>query len=115
MRQIRDSKAELLIVAGYFDEAVRMRMALNGLTWYPHAFFATVGPSFPNWKSHLGADAEFAFTTSIWEPGRPDENADSLAFTQAFRERFGIMPSYHAAAAFAACQFSKRPCCEPVH
>lgn len=104
MRSVRDSGAELLIVAGYFEEAARMRRAMSGLDWYPQAYFATVGPSFPNWKSMLGAAAERAFTTSIWEPTKPDTNAVSQQFTQAFKDRYAVMPSYHAAAAFAACQ-----------
>jgi branched-chain amino acid transport system substrate-binding protein len=104
MLSVRNSGADLLIVAGYFDEAARMRRAMGGIGWYPQAYFATVGPSFPNWKSLLGADAERAFTTSIWEPARPDESTVSQQFAQAFKDRYAVIPSYHAAAAFAACQ-----------
>ena len=104
MQAVRESGAELIIIAGYLNEAVRMRRALGALGWYPQAFFATVGPSFPNWKSVLGPDAERAFTTSVWEPNGRDGNTDSLQFTNAFKDRYGVMPSYHAAAAFAACQ-----------
>lgn len=104
IRAIRASGADLLIVAGYPDDAVRVRRAMAALEWYPGAFFATVGPALPSWKLLLGADAERTFANSIWEPPKTEGKSASQQFTQAFKERFREMPSYHAASAFAACE-----------
>jgi branched-chain amino acid transport system substrate-binding protein len=102
--QIRAAQTEALVVAGYFDEAVRMRRALAEAGWMPPVFFATVGPSFPAWLAELGPLGDKAFTTSIWEPPAKGEGGASRDFTEAFAKRFGLSPSYHAAAAYAACE-----------
>lgn len=103
-RAISKTGAEVVIVTGYFGEAKRMRQALRDSGWEPRAFFATVGPSLPSWELELGELADLAFSTSIWEPPAPGATGVSAAFAKAFHNRFGEMPSYHAAAAYAACQ-----------
>jgi branched-chain amino acid transport system substrate-binding protein len=102
--RIRAARTEALLVAGYFDEAVRMRRALAEAGWMPPIFFATVGPSLPAWLAELGPLGDKAFTTSIWEPPAERQNSASQEFSDAFAKRFGVAPSYHAAAAYAACQ-----------
>lgn len=100
----RAAQADLLIVAGYFDEALGARNALTAVNWVPPAFFATIGPSLPGWKETLGSAANLVFSTSIWEPNASTEYSRSREFADAFRVRFGIEPSCQAAAAYAACQ-----------
>ncbi|MGL4591020.1 MAG: amino acid ABC transporter substrate-binding protein [Aestuariivirga sp.] len=102
--RIRAARAEVLVVAGYSGEAVRMRRALAEAGWMPPIFFATVGPSLPAWLTELGPLGDKAFTTSIWEPPAERQNSASQEFSDAFAKRFGVAPSYHAAAAYAACQ-----------
>ncbi len=70
----------------------------------PRAFFATVGPALPEWRDVMGDNAEGAFTTSHWEPHESITYPRSRDFTSAFRQRYGVDPSYHAATAFAAGQ-----------
>lgn len=96
--------ADLLIVAGYFDEALGARRALTVLNWMPPAFFATIGPSLPSWKETLGSSANLVFSTSVWEPNASTNYSRSREFAEAFRARFGVEPSYQAAAAYAAGQ-----------
>ena len=102
--RIRAARPEVLVVAGYSGEAVRMRRALAEAGWMPTIFFATVGPSLPAWLTELGPLGDKAFTTSIWEPPAERQNSASQEFSDAFAKRFGVAPSYHAAAAYAACQ-----------
>jgi branched-chain amino acid transport system substrate-binding protein len=102
--RIRAARAEVVVVAGYSGEAVRIRRALAEAGWMPPIFFATVGPSLPAWLTELGPLGDKAFTTSIWEPPAERQNSASQEFSDAFTKRFGVAPSYHAAAAYAACQ-----------
>lgn len=104
MRRARQAGAELVIVAGHRDEAVNARQAAVALGWDPPAFFATVGPALPEWKETMGGAADGAFATTIWEPHVSVTYPRSQEFATAFRARFGIEPSYHAATAYAAGQ-----------
>ena len=100
-RRLRDAGAELLIVAGHFNEAVNARRALSTIGWMPRAYFATIGPALPRWKDVMGPLAEGAFAASIWEPSLKDPS--SRSFLEKFRTgNNGLDPSYHAATAYAA-------------
>ncbi|TVR64919.1 MAG: hypothetical protein EA422_05500 [Gemmatimonadales bacterium] len=50
----------------------------------------------------LGPDAEFVYGLSAWEPSLPHPGITE--FTEAYREAFGRMPSFHAAGAYASCR-----------
>jgi branched-chain amino acid transport system substrate-binding protein len=102
--KVRTAGAELLIVAGHFNEAVNVRRALDAIGWLPQAFFATIGPAHPSWGATMGQLAEGAFATSIWEPHKSVHYPRSQAFAAAFRERYKIDPSYHAATAYCVGQ-----------
>ena len=104
MRQARDARAELVIVAGHRNEAVNARRAAARIGWMPKAFFATVGPALPEWKQVMGDSADGAFATSIWEPHDSVAYPRSRSFANAFHQRYGVDPSYHAATAYAAGQ-----------
>ena len=104
VRQARDNDAELVIVAGHFNEAVNARRAMDAVGWTPRAFFATVGPALPEWGAAMGPLADGAFATSIWEPHESVTYPGSLEFAASFHERYDIDPSYHAATAYAAGQ-----------
>lgn len=92
----------MIIVAGHFDDAVNGRRALNNIGWTPAAYYATVGPALESYPELLGDDAEYAFSSSQWEPHLPFPGSEE--FSESFREAYGIEPSYHAACAYAAGQ-----------
>ena len=104
IRQARQMGADLVVVAGHRNEAVAAGKALAAIGWSPRAFFATVGPALPNWRADMGAHADGAFATSIWEPHKSVAYPGSQAFADAFRARYDTDPSYHAATAYAAGQ-----------
>lgn len=100
VQRARDAGAELVIMAGHLNEALHAKQALVSAGWKPRAFFATVGPAFPDWPE-LAADAgNSTFATSIWEPN--DVFPRSREFAALFKTRYGIEASYHAATAYAA-------------
>jgi branched-chain amino acid transport system substrate-binding protein len=98
------SKADLVIVTGRLDEALQARRALAQITWVPAAFYATVGPALPDWRQAAGPLADDAFSTSMWEPVDSVAYPQSRDFAEAFRSRYGMDPSYHAATAYASGQ-----------
>jgi branched-chain amino acid transport system substrate-binding protein len=104
LRRARNARAEVVVVAGHREEAVNAQRAAAQLGWKPRVFFATVGPALPEWKEVMGELADGAFATSIWEPHDSVIYPRSQEFTRAFRKRYGIDPSYHAATAYAAGQ-----------
>ncbi len=104
MQKARDVDADLVIIGGHRDEAIAARRAAAAIGWRPRNFFATIGPALPEWGVELGESADGAFSTSIWEPTESLGYPGARAFAEAFRHRFGVEPSYHAATAYAAGQ-----------
>jgi branched-chain amino acid transport system substrate-binding protein len=103
-KKLRESKASLVLVGGFFNESIDVRRALKKIGWYPKAYFATVGPTLPKYYETLGDDAELTFASSTWEPHEAIDFPGSKAFVAAFRERYNATPSYHAARSYAAGQ-----------
>jgi branched-chain amino acid transport system substrate-binding protein len=104
VNQAKRANVDLLVVAGYLREAVSARRALIKLDWSPPAFFATIGPTLPDWKDIFETSADHTFAPSVWEPNDSYTYPRSEEFASAFRSRFGMDASYQAAAAYAAGQ-----------
>jgi branched-chain amino acid transport system substrate-binding protein len=100
IRAAQASGAEALLVAGHFKDSVNASHVLKEIGWQPKAFFATVGPALDEFGEVLGADSNYAFSSSQWEPNLAYPR--SREFTKTFIEHYKIDPSYHAATAFAA-------------
>lgn len=100
--RMRGAGVGLVMVAGYMDEALRVRRAIAAADWTPPAYFATIGPALPDWRILAGGLAEHAFGTSVWEPNDSFAYPRSREFAAAFAARYGAEPSYQAAAAYAA-------------
>jgi len=67
----------------------------------------TAAVSTANFRSTLGNDANYAFGMTPWLPSERLKDrwfGDARQFAQAFEEKFGYAPDYHAAAAVAAVQ-----------
>jgi branched-chain amino acid transport system substrate-binding protein len=102
IRAAQASGAEALIVAGHLEDSINARHALKKIGWTPKAFYATVGPAIQKYADTLKRDADYAFSSSQWEPGVPFPG--TREFAKAFSDTYGITPSYHAASAYAAGQ-----------
>jgi branched-chain amino acid transport system substrate-binding protein len=102
VRGAQASGAEALLVAGHFEDAVNARNVLKKIGWTPKAFYATVGPAIQKYADTLKVDADYAFSSSQWEPELPFPG--TREFTQAFKAAYQVEPSYHAASAYAGGQ-----------
>lgn len=99
--QARNSGADVLIVAGHFDEAVNMRKAMLKIGWEPRAFYASVGPALDRYQDAVGTSAQGSFSSSQWEyhPSLPYPGA--RRFHESFIEKYGFPPSYQGTTAYA--------------
>ncbi len=102
--QAKAAGVDLLVVAGYFQEAVHARQALTKVGWVPRAFFATIGPALSDWKTMFGGSVDHTFATSIWESNDSFAYPQSKEFVAAFSSHYDMEASYQAAAAYAAGQ-----------
>lgn len=100
----RNSGAQVLLVAGHFNEAVQMRQTVKKMDWSPVAYYAAVGPTLEKYRDQLGVDANGTFSTSIWEPRTDLRYPGSAEFLNKFLASYNETPSYHAATAYAAGQ-----------
>ncbi len=100
----RSSGADILVMCGHFNEAVDMSLSLKRTGWRPRAYFATVGPGLQAFYDRLGADAEYVFSHSQWEPHERLPFPGSERFTREYMKEYKVMPSFHAATAYAAGQ-----------
>ena len=96
------SGAGVLIMCGHFQEAVSGREALARSDWKPAAYYATVGPVLQDYRDRLGSLAEGTFSSSQWEPNPDLAFPGSHQFLKDFTAAYSVVPSYHAATAFAS-------------
>jgi branched-chain amino acid transport system substrate-binding protein len=104
IHQARSGGAEMVIMCGHYEEAVNVRLALKKSAWRPKAFYASVGPALPRYYQELQGDAELVFSSSQWEPEVVYQPNDKAVLLEPFLKKYGILPSYQAATAFAAGQ-----------
>lgn len=99
LKKAKGSHVSALLACGHFDEAVNVRLSLKKIKWYPKAYYASIGPSVQAFYDRLGSDADYTFSSTMWEyhtklPG-------SKKFYEDFVNAYGKEPSYQAATAYA--------------
>ena len=104
-RRARAAGAQVVFLASYLDEAIRLRQAFTAIGWTPRAYYVPVGPGTAEYRAVLGKDADGVFSTAQWEaftktPGRRGTDEFSSAYVRVF----GKEPSYFAATAYASGQ-----------
>lgn len=101
-QEAKEKNAQVLMLCGHMEEAVRMVDALKRIQWKPKAFYASVGPALPEFFNRCGPGAEGVFATSLWEPRANFPGA--RRFNRQFIEAYQEPPGYHAGLAYAAGQ-----------
>lgn len=94
LARVRDHGSEVLISDTFFADHLLLvrQMAQAGMS--VKAFLGAFGMEFPGVIKELGPASEGLFGTTSWQPGvnlRGSEK-DSLAFIEAFKQRFGREP-----------------------
>jgi len=103
-RRARDAGAQVVFLASYMDEAIRMRRAFTAVGWMPRAYYAPVGPGTGEYRTALGKDADGVFSTSQWEALAFAKGKGRDAFSEVYVRAYGTEPSYFAATAYASGQ-----------
>jgi len=103
-RKAKASNPQVLIVCGHFEEAVRMRLSLKKIGWYPKAYFASVGPALQAFQDQLKSDADYVFSSSQWEHHGGVRPLGCDEFYALYVKTYNQKPSYHAATAYAGGQ-----------
>ena len=102
----RATNPDVLIGGTYGEDATLIIRQLKDLNWAPKVVALTVGPALPDFAQTLGADAEYVFGPTQWEPSI---KAPGVAeFTAAYEQKHGYKPGYHAAGGFAAGELLKK-------
>lgn len=102
LTKVKNANPDVLIGGTYFPDAVLIVKTLKQLNYKPKIVFLTVGPAMPEFWETLKYDAQGISGESWWEPTAPWLGVKD--FVEAFKQKFGKDPDYHAACAYAAGQ-----------
>ncbi len=101
IREIEREEVEVLaMAASNLDDFIKVTRQLKEAGVHVQ-MFGTSG-SVQQFQDALGDDAEYVFGLSAWEPGL--DNPGIGRFTDDYRDRFGMEPSFHAAGAYGSCE-----------
>src|SRR5262249_33054823 len=93
---------DVLIGGTYGDDATMIVRQIKDLNWAPKIIAMTVGPALPDFAEGLGADAEYIFGATQWEPSV--KGAGTPEFVAAYKAKYNETPGYHAGGGYGAAQ-----------
>lgn len=114
--RLRETKADLIGAATYFDDAVAITRMLERLDVSPKIFGVTVGGDLPKFRETLGGASEFVYGATQWEPELVTLRAGGLIpvarqypgareFVEAYHSAYPNADfSYHSAAGYSGCE-----------
>ncbi len=100
LARVKESGAEVLgMAASPLDDFITVVRQMKELD-VNVKMFGTSG-AVQQFQDELGEAAEYAYGLSAWEPSLPYPGIDE--FTESYREKFNIEPSFHAAGGYGSC------------
>jgi branched-chain amino acid transport system substrate-binding protein len=103
--QAKGQNPDLILNSGHFAEAVAIVKSMKELSVSPMGAGFSVGPSLPDFKDTLKADADYVYGGSQWTKDLKYNGDDywktPQAYFDAFVKRWGNEPSYQSAMATA--------------
>jgi branched-chain amino acid transport system substrate-binding protein len=101
LAEVKASRPDVVIFVSYLEDAVALMVQSRELGFNP-GIFAAAGAGFglPDFPLLAGAAAEFTVSVTQWTPdvGWPG----AAAFAGRFQAKYGRLPQYHSAQAYAA-------------
>ncbi|HKK01922.1 MAG TPA: amino acid ABC transporter substrate-binding protein [Desulfuromonadales bacterium] len=104
LSQIKEKKVDAILVAGHETEGLNFIRQAKSLNVNPMMYSFTVGVPSADFRSALGADANYAFGMTPWLPSetlKDDYFGNAAKFAKAWKAKFGYDPDYHCASAVA--------------
>ncbi len=95
-------KPDVISGGTYFDDAVAITRQMKELDVNPSMFGATVGGDVPDFGKQLAKTADYVYGSTQWAENLP--YAGVKEFTENYKKMFNREFSYHAPAAYGACQ-----------
>ena len=100
--KIKSLNPDVIVAGSYFDDAVATTRQMKELDVNPKMYGVTVGGDVPDFGTQLGKTAEYVYGSTQWSddvryPGVKE-------FVQNYKRMFNRDFSYHAPAAYGACQ-----------
>ena len=95
-------KPDVIVGGSYFDDAVATTRQMKELDVNPKMFGVTVGGDVPDFGKQLGKTGDYVFGSTQWADDVKYPGAKE--FTQNYKKMFNRDFSYHAPAAYGACQ-----------
>ncbi len=103
--QAKGLKPDLVLNSGHFAEAVAIVKSAKELGLNVQGMGFSVGPSLPDFKDTLKADADYVYGGAQWTKDLTYQGDDAWktpqAYYDAFQKRWGNAPSYQSAMATA--------------
>ena len=96
----RELEPDLFVGGGHFNDAVMFIQTSQALGFSPMAFLITVGPSNPTFVEEMGADSEYIWGATQWQPSMEWEDpwfGSAADYAERYEEAYGAQPSYQAA------------------
>jgi branched-chain amino acid transport system substrate-binding protein len=100
--------ADGLIFSAYPPNCYRLLELLEEKNWRPPVIAQTIAPIHPDFSEKAGPAGDGVFSTSQWEPDERIPFPGTRQFIHDFTTETGLKPSYHAAAAYTACQILEK-------
>jgi branched-chain amino acid transport system substrate-binding protein len=106
LTRIAASEPHWIFATGYLNDLILIRRQMAELKLQPPVITMIAGPAYREFVAALGPLAEGLTTAAWWHPAVRYENgrgpfASSVAYTEAFRAKFGAEPDYGEASSSA--------------
>ncbi len=108
LKQVMEKNVDGLIFSGYPPECYQFIDLMKKADYRPKFLAFTIAPIHPDFYKKVGPFAEGIFAPSQWEPDERIPFPGTKQFIVDFKAFAGVMPSYHAASAYSACQILKK-------
>lgn len=108
LEDVSSSGAQALLLAAYSEDCYSLLSAMKSLAYHPRALAMTIGPLHPDFCKRAGEMCEGVFGPSQWEPDERIPFPGTTRFVKDYMAFAGLLPSYHAGCAYAACQMMER-------
>lgn len=108
LKDVRAVDPHCLILSAYPDDCYRLLAEMKRTGYRPRVLAMTIAPVHPDFAEKAGDMAEGVFGASQWEADERLPFPGTRKFIFDFKMFAGKTPSYHAGAAFAACQILER-------
>lgn len=102
----RDAKG--LILSAYPPDCYELLRLLKKTQYHPSILAMPIVPAHPHFYKQVGPIANGILGPSQWEPDERIPFPGTRRFIDAFQAFTGHMPSFHATAAYAACQLHEQ-------